>query len=92
MSNGQKDGLVAAIGLMSGTSMNGIDCTADNARTSLAVPAVLSHKVQRLGTPVTPKSIWRLNKASISDCVPPRLLYSGFSEATPSRPACFCTS
>ena len=72
--------------------MNGIDCTAESARTSFGVPAVLSQSVLRPGTPVTPKFICPLNSASISDCVPPKVLYSGLSEATPSFAACFSTS
>src|SRR5262245_66037117 len=72
--------------------MNGIDCTAESARTSFAVPAVLSHNVARPGTPVTPKFICPLNRASINDCVPPKVLYSGLREKIPALAACFSTS
>ena len=51
--------------------INGIACAAHSARTSFAVPTVLSHSVARPGTPAMPKCICPPISASTSDCVPP---------------------
>ena len=66
--------LIVLIAFRFVTSIKGMDCTAESARTSFGVPAVLAHNVASPGTPVTPKFICPLNNASISDCVPPKVL------------------
>jgi hypothetical protein len=59
--------LIDLMSLRCVTNRNGIACAADSARTSFAVPAVLSHSVASPGTPVMPKFTERNGRrASIS--------------------------